>query len=62
MQPSEVAITYADVDPLIAEYGLQPSRIIEDGVQQVGEWFIKHNSLGNIEWFLFCNLSLRQWL
>lgn len=49
MQPGDVPITYADVDPLIADYGFQPSTTIEDGIQQFVEWFIKHNSLGNIQ-------------
>lgn len=48
MQPGDVPITYADVDPLIADYGFQPSTTIEDGIQQFVEWFIKHNSLGKI--------------
>ena len=49
MKPGDVPITYADVDPLIADYGFQPSTTIEDGIQQFVEWFIKHNSLGNIQ-------------
>lgn len=49
MQPGDVPITYADVDPLIADYGFQPSTTIEDGIKQFVEWFIKHNSLGKIQ-------------
>jgi len=46
MQPGDVPITYANVDPLIADYGFQPSTSIEDGIQQFVVWFIEHYSPG----------------
>jgi len=49
MQPGDVPITYANIDPLIAEYKFQPSTSIEVGIQKFVEWFIKHNPTGEIK-------------
>ena len=39
MQLGDVAATYANVDPLIADAGFKPETSIEEGVTNFIEWF-----------------------
>ena len=39
MQPGDVYQTYADVDPLIRDFGFKPSTSIEEGLSAFAEWY-----------------------
>jgi UDP-glucuronate 4-epimerase len=41
MQPGDVPMTYADIDPLIAKCGFQPSTSIEEGIQKFVDWYVE---------------------
>jgi len=42
MQPGDVVATWADVEPLLLDYGWQPSTPIEQGVPQFVAWYREH--------------------
>jgi UDP-glucuronate 4-epimerase len=39
MQPGDVPVTYADVDPLIEDVGFKPNTPIEVGIEQFVKWY-----------------------
>lgn len=39
MQPGDVYQTYADVDPLIRDFGFKPQTSIEDGLRAFAQWY-----------------------
>ena len=39
MQPGDVPITYADIEPLKNKFGFKPSTTIEDGMKNFVEWY-----------------------
>ncbi len=39
MQPGDVPVTYADVDPLIQDVGFKPNTPIEVGIEQFVKWY-----------------------
>lgn len=39
MQPGDVPITYADIEPLKDKFGFKPSTTIEDGMKNFVEWY-----------------------
>jgi UDP-glucuronate 4-epimerase len=39
MQPGDVAVTYANVDPLIEDVGFKPNTPIEVGIEQFVKWY-----------------------
>lgn len=41
MQPGDVYQTYADVDELVRDFGVQPSTTIQDGLKKFAEWYQK---------------------
>jgi UDP-glucuronate 4-epimerase len=44
MQPGDVPITYADVDDLIKDVGFAPNTSIEDGLQNLVDWYRNYYS------------------
>jgi UDP-glucuronate 4-epimerase len=45
MQPGDVPNTFADIDPLIEDYGFKPKTSIEDGMTNFVEWFREYQKL-----------------
>ncbi len=45
MQPGDVPNTFADIDPLIEDYGFKPKTSIEDGMANFVEWFREYQKL-----------------
>ena len=41
MQPGDVPITYADINPLVEDYNFKPTTSIEDGIKKFVLWFLK---------------------
>ena len=41
MQPGDVPITYADIDPLITKFDFKPSTSIEIGLTNFVNWYLK---------------------
>lgn len=41
MQPGDVEMTYADVDPLVQDFGFKPSTSLRDGLRKFAEWYKK---------------------
>jgi UDP-glucuronate 4-epimerase len=39
MQPGDVPVTFADIDPLILNCGFKPSTAIEDGISKFVDWY-----------------------
>ena len=50
MQPGDVPVTYADIDPLAAIVGFQPDTSIEAGIKKFVDWYIqtKKSSKANV--------------
>ena len=44
MQPGDVPITFADVDPLIDKYNFKPSTSIEVGLSNFVSWYLNFKS------------------
>jgi len=44
MQPGDVPRTFADVEDLARDFGIQPTTTIEDGVARFVEWFIEYQA------------------
>ena len=42
MQPGDVLQTYADITPLIDDFGIYPHITLEDGIKQFTKWYIKY--------------------
>ena len=40
MQPGDVPITYADIDPLVSLSGFEPKTSIEDGIKKFVDWYL----------------------
>lgn len=41
MQPGDVPVTFADIDPLVAICGFQPTTSIEEGIEKFVNWYLK---------------------
>lgn len=41
MQPGDVEMTYADIEPLIQDFGFKPSTSLRDGLRKFAEWYKK---------------------
>ena len=41
MQPGDVPVTFADIDPLFALCGYKPTTSIEEGIEKFVNWFLK---------------------
>lgn len=39
MQPGDVEMTYADIEPLIQDFGFKPSTSLRDGLRKFAEWY-----------------------
>lgn len=39
MQPGDVEMTYADVDPLVNDFGFKPSTSLRDGLREFAKWY-----------------------
>lgn len=42
MQPGDVPITYADIDPLVSLSGFEPKTSIEDGIKKFVDWYLRY--------------------
>jgi UDP-glucuronate 4-epimerase len=42
MQPGDVPMTYADIDDLRRDLGVQPVTSIEKGIEQFVEWYLDY--------------------
>ncbi len=45
MQPGDVPVTYADVEPLMRDFGFKPSTSLRDGIRAFAEWYAKFYSI-----------------
>lgn len=45
MQPGDVSVTYADVEPLMRDFGFKPSTSLRDGIRAFAEWYAKFYSV-----------------
>lgn len=45
MQPGDVPVTYADVEPLMRDFGFKPSTSLKDGIRAFAEWYAKFYSI-----------------
>ena len=45
MQPGDVPVTYADVEPLMRDFGFKPSTSLRDGIRAFAEWYAKFYSV-----------------
>ncbi len=41
MQPGDVPVTFADCEPLLRDYGFQPSTPLREGLRRFAEWYKK---------------------
>lgn len=44
MQPGDVPLTYADIDPLVADFDFMPATEIEDGIERFVQWYLNHKA------------------
>ncbi|MGN0224700.1 MAG: NAD-dependent epimerase/dehydratase family protein [Prevotella sp.] len=45
MQPGDVPVTYADVEPLMRDFGFKPSTSLRVGIRAFAEWYAKFYSI-----------------
>lgn len=49
MQPGDVYQTYADVQPLMDDFGFKPSTSIEEGLGKFVDWYKEYYGVGEIK-------------
>jgi nucleoside-diphosphate-sugar epimerase len=44
MQPGDVKVTYADVDPLEKAFGFKPQVTLQEGLHEFSEWYARYEN------------------
>ena len=45
MQPGEMAVTYADISAIAADFGFRPRTSLEEGLKRFVDWFRRYQQM-----------------